>query len=103
MNCNEDIAKLTETFVANTYGRYPIALDRGKGTRVWDKSGKVYLDFFSGLAVNNLGHCHPKVVKAIRKQAGKLLHVSNLYHIEPQGLLARELVKRSFADKFFFL
>ena len=102
MKRNEDVVKLTQAFVAKTYGRYAIALVRGKGTRVWDKSGNAYLDFVSGLAVNNLGHCHPEVVKAIRKQAGQLIHVSNLYHIEPQGLLARELSKHSFADKFFF-
>ena len=99
---NSDIIKLTEKHVAQTYGRYPIALVRGKGTHVWDRSGKEYLDFVSGLAVDNLGHCHPKVVSAIRKQAGELLHVSNLYHIEPQAKLAAELTRLSFADKVFF-
>jgi acetylornithine aminotransferase/acetylornithine/N-succinyldiaminopimelate aminotransferase len=99
---NSDVIKLTEKHVAQTYGRYPIALVRGKGTHVWDRSGKQYLDFVSGLAVDNLGHCHPKVVSAIRKQAGELLHVSNLYHIEPQAKLAAELTRLSFADKVFF-
>ncbi len=99
---NSEIIKLTEKHVAQTYGRYPIALVRGKGTHVWDRSGKEYLDFVSGLAVDNLGHCHPKVVSAIRKQAGELLHVSNLYHIEPQSKLAAELTRISFADKVFF-
>jgi acetylornithine aminotransferase/acetylornithine/N-succinyldiaminopimelate aminotransferase len=102
MKSNSDIIKLTEKHVAQTYGRYPIALVRGKGTHVWDRSGKQYLDFVSGLAVDNLGHCHPKVVSAIRKQAGELLHVSNLYHIEPQAKLAAELTRLSFADKVFF-
>src|SRR5687768_11646571 len=74
--------------VATTYGRTPIALVRGEGMRVWDADGKMYYDFLAGLGVNNLGHCHPKVVEAIRQQAGTLLHVSNLYHIQPQIELA---------------
>ena len=102
MNKNQKIALLTEKHVAQTYGRYPIALIRGKGTKVWDKNNKQYLDFVSGLAVNNLGHCHPAVVSAIKKQADKLLHVSNLYHIEPQSQLAEQLTSLCFADKFFF-
>lgn len=102
MNENRKISRLTEKHVAQTYGRYPIALVRGKGTKVWDKDGKQYLDFVSGLAVDSLGHCHPAVVSAIKNQAEKLLHVSNLYHIEPQSLLAAELTSRCFADKIFF-
>ena len=102
MNSNQKIVKLTSQHVAQTYGRYPIALVRGKGTKVWDASGKKYIDFVTGLAVDNLGHCPPAVVNAIRKQAGKLLHVSNLYHIEPQSQLAADLTRLSFADKFFF-
>ena len=99
---NDEIIKLTTKYVAQTYGRFPIVLTKGKGTQVWDRSGNKYKDFVAGLAVDNLGHCHPEIVKAIREQAGKLLHVSNLYHIEPQSLLAEELCKHSFADKFFF-
>ncbi|MDP6476828.1 MAG: aspartate aminotransferase family protein [Nitrospinaceae bacterium] len=102
MKSNQEIVKLTDCHVAKTYGRYPIALVRGKGTAVWDASGKKYIDFVTGLAVDNLGHCPPVVVNAIRQQAGKLLHVSNLYHIEPQSQLAAELTRLSFADKFFF-
>lgn len=102
MKTNEAVVKLTQKHVANTYGRCPIALVRGKACKVWDRSGKVYLDFVGGLAVDNLGHCHPAVVKAIRKQAGQLLHVSNLYHIEPQSMLAAELTQISFAKKVFF-
>ncbi|MFQ5671749.1 MAG: aspartate aminotransferase family protein [Nitrospinales bacterium] len=102
MKTNEDIIRLTQTHVAATYGRYPIALVRGKGSKVWDASGKAYIDFVSGLATDNLGHCHPAVVKAIRAQAGRLLHVSNLYHIEPQSELAAELTGHCFADKVFF-
>ncbi len=102
MKKNSDICKLTEQYVASTYGRFPIALARGKGTQVWDASGKQYTDFVAGIAVDNLGHCHPAVVSAIRKQAGVLLHVSNLFHIESQSLLAKELTSHSFADKVFF-
>ena len=93
---------LSEKYVANTYTRYPVLLVRGKGTRVWDLEGQEYLDFVSGLAVCNLGHCHPKVVKAIQEQAEKLIHVSNFYYIEPQIHLASLLCKYSFADKVFF-
>jgi acetylornithine aminotransferase/acetylornithine/N-succinyldiaminopimelate aminotransferase len=102
MKSNQELIKLTNKYVAKNYGRYPIGLVRGKGTAVWDASGKKYIDFVAGLAVDNLGHCPPTVVKAIRKQAGKLLHVSNLYHIEPQSQLASELTRLTFADKFFF-
>ncbi len=102
MKSNQEIIKLTDRHIAQTYGRYPIGLVRGKGTTVWDASGKKYIDFVAGLAVDNLGHCPPTVVNAIRKQAGKLLHVSNLYHIEPQSQLAAELTRLTFAEKFFF-
>ncbi|HEY2989937.1 MAG TPA: acetylornithine transaminase [Candidatus Binatia bacterium] len=99
---NKQIVKLTERYVANTYARFPIALVRGKGARVWDADGKEYLDFVAGIAVNGLGHNHPAVARAIRQQAAKLLHVSNLYHIAPQSELARELCRRSFAERVFF-
>ncbi len=88
--------------VMQTYGRQPIVLVKGEGCRVWDADGKEYLDFVAGIGVCNLGHCHPQVVQAIRDQAGKLLHVSNLYHIAPQIELAQLLVKHSFADRVFF-
>jgi acetylornithine/succinyldiaminopimelate/putrescine aminotransferase len=65
-------------------------------------TGKEYLDFLAGIAVNSLGHCHPAVVRAIQQQSRKLLHVSNLYHILPQSELARELCRHSFADRVFF-
>jgi predicted acetylornithine/succinylornithine family transaminase len=93
---------LSEQYVAHTYARYPVLLVRGKGTRVWDQEGEEYLDFVSGLAVCNLGHCHPRVVKTIQEQAEKLIHVSNFYYIEPQIQLASLLCKHSFADKVFF-
>ncbi len=99
---NSEIITLTQTHVANTYARFPIAIVRGAGTRVWDANGKEYLDFVSGLAVCNPGHCHPKVVEAIKNQAERLLHVSNLYHIGPQAELAALLCANSFADRAFF-
>jgi acetylornithine/N-succinyldiaminopimelate aminotransferase len=99
---SQTLMMLSEKYIANTYTRYPIVLVRGKGTRVWDVEGKEYLDFVAGLAVCNLGHCHPKVVKALRDQAATLIHVSNFYYIEPQIQLASLLCKHSFADKVFF-
>jgi len=99
---NRDIAALTDQYVARTYARSPITLVKGKGIKVWDADGKEYLDFLAGIAVNNLGHCHPAVVRAIRQQSQVLLHVSNLYHIGPQSELARELCRHSFADRVFF-
>ena len=99
---SQTLMMLSEQYIAHTYNRYPLLLVRGKGTRVWDLDGKEYLDFFAGLAVCNLGHCHPKVVKAIQDQAEKLIHVSNLYYIEPQIQLASLLCKHSFAGKVFF-
>ena len=99
---NREIAALTDQYVARTYARSPIALVKGKGTKVWDADGKEYLDFLAGIAVNSLGHCHPAVVRAIRQQSQVLLHVSNLYHIAPQSELARELCRHSFADRVFF-
>jgi acetylornithine aminotransferase len=99
---NKEVVALTDCYVMQTYARYPIALVRGEGCRLWDADGKVYLDFVAGLAVCNLGHCHPRVVEAIRAQAGRLLHVSNLYHIPSQSLLARKIVELSFGDRVFF-
>jgi len=89
-------------YLMPTYSRFPIVLRKGRGVKVWDTNGKEYLDFVGGIAVNVLGHCHPKVVVAIQKQAQRLIHVSNLYHIEPQVKLAKLLVTHSFADKVFF-
>jgi acetylornithine/N-succinyldiaminopimelate aminotransferase len=99
---SQTLMMLSEKYIANTYSRFPIVLVRGKGTRVWDIDGKEYLDFVAGLAVCNLGHCHPRVVKAIQDQAAKLIHISNFYYIEPQIQLASLLCKHSFADKVFF-
>ena len=76
-----------------TYGRYPIVPVRGEGCRVWDADGKMYLDFLAGVAVNNLGHCHPKVVKAIQEQAATLIHCSNYYHIPQPDRTGRTVVQ----------
>ncbi|HEY5594797.1 MAG TPA: aspartate aminotransferase family protein [Nitrospiria bacterium] len=89
-------------YIMNTYTRQPLVIHKGRGTRVYDPNGKEYLDFVSGVAVNNLGHCHPSVTVAFQKQAQRLVHVSNLYYTEPQVKLARLLVEHSFADKVFF-
>lgn len=86
----------------DTYYRFPVVLRKGRGAKVWSADGKEYLDFVGGVATNVLGHCHPKVVVALQKQAQRLLHVSNYYHIEPQARLARALAENSFADKAFF-
>jgi acetylornithine aminotransferase/acetylornithine/N-succinyldiaminopimelate aminotransferase len=102
MNSKEIIA-LNHKYVIDTYGtQRHLAFVRGQGSRVWDADGNVYLDFLSGIAVNGLGHCHPRVVEAIKNQAETLLHVSNLYYIEPQVVLAQRLVQNSFAAKCFF-
>lgn len=87
----EQIAELERKYLLTTYNRYPVVLERGKGVFLYDIEGKRYLDFVSGLGVNALGHAHPRIVKAIREQAAKLLHVSNLYYHEYQGPLAEKL------------
>jgi acetylornithine/N-succinyldiaminopimelate aminotransferase len=92
----------SELYLMHTYNRFPLVLKKGRGLKVWDWDGKEYLDFVGGIATNCLGHCHPKVVVAIQKQAQRLIHVSNFYHIEPQLRLAKMLVAHSFADKVFF-
>lgn len=98
----EELMERAGRCLADTYARFPVVLDRGEGCRVWDVEGKEYLDFVAGIAVCALGHCHPAVVRAVQNQAAKLLHVSNLYHIEPQIRLAELLCEHSFADRVFF-
>jgi len=91
----------SRTHEFGVYARQPVVFARGRGCELWDTDGKRYLDFFAGLAVNNLGHCHPAVVEAIRRQAGTLMHVSNLYHTEPTARLAELLCRHSFAERAF--
>ncbi|HOB91605.1 MAG: acetylornithine transaminase [Bacillota bacterium] len=97
-----EIVAMTDKYVMNTYSRIPIAPLKGVGARLTDAAGNEYLDFVAGIAVNSTGHCHPKVVEAICRQASELLHVSNLYHIRAQAELARVLVENSGLDKVFF-
>ncbi len=98
----EEVKKLDKKYVIHTYKRIPLVLVKGKGTKVWDSEGKEYLDFVAGIAVNGLGHCHPKVVKAIQEQVAQLIHISNLYYIEPQVKLAKLVADNSFGNKSFF-
>src|SRR5579863_9849764 len=93
MNTFEQIAERERQFLLQTYNRYPVVLTRGKGVFLWDIEEKKYLDFVSGLGVNALGHAHPRIVKAIREQAAKIVHVSNLYYHEYQGPLAEKLCR----------
>ncbi|QNP49603.1 aspartate aminotransferase family protein [Diaphorobacter aerolatus] len=88
--------------VMNTYGRVPIALERGQGVRVWDVNGKEYLDGLAGIAVNTLGHNHPKFVPALQDQVAKLIHTSNYYHVPGQEVLAKLLTERAKMDNVFF-
>ena len=88
--------------VMNTYGRVPIALSHGQGCRVWDVNGKSYLDGLGGIAVNTLGHNHPRLVPALQDQIGKIIHSSNYYHVPGQEALARKLVELSGMTNVFF-
>src|SRR5215469_15578413 len=98
----QEIIQREREHLLQTYNRYPVAFERGKGVFLFDVEGKKYLDFLSGLGVNALGHSHPRIVKTIREQAAKLLHISNLYYHEYQGLLAEKLAKLSGLDRVFF-
>ena len=88
--------------VMATYGRFPLALERGQGSKVWDTNGKEYLDFVAGIATCTLGHAHPVMIETATQQMQKLHHVSNLYYIPEQGELAKWLVEHSCADRVFF-
>jgi len=97
-----DIIKQADSVIASTYSRFPLVLTRGQGCIVYDVDGRQYIDFLAGIAVCNLGHAHPRIVEALRKQAAALFHVSNLYYTIPQVELAAKLVEKSFADRVFF-
>jgi predicted acetylornithine/succinylornithine family transaminase len=99
---NREIVETTDRTQVQVYARYPVAFVRGEGARLWDADGRSYLDFFSGLAVNNLGHAHPRVLAAIRAQSEKLLHASNVYYNEPAARLGQLLTEHSFAERVFF-
>ena len=96
------IELLEQQHLVQTYARYNLTIQRGKGCWVWDTKGKKYLDFLSGLAVNALGYSHPRIVKAIREQAGKLIHTSNLFYHEHQAPLAAALKRLTGMDRVFF-
>lgn len=96
------VMELEKKYLIQNYARIPVVLDRGKGCWVWDENGRKYLDFVSGLGVNVLGHSHPKIIKAIREQSAKLIHTSNLYYHQYQGLLAEKLSKLTGMDRAFF-
>src|SRR5579862_6434546 len=102
MSIYEEIVAREQKYLLNTYARYPVAMARGKGVYLWDVDGKRYLDLLSGLGVNALGHAHPRIVKTLRDQAAKVIHLSNLYYNEYQGLLAEKLCQKSGLDRAFF-
>src|SRR5712664_389366 len=102
MTYTDEIIERERRFLLPTYNRYPIALERGKGVFLFDSEGNRYLDFVAGLGVNALGHAHPRVVKAIREQAARVIHISNLYYNEYQGQLAERLCQLSGLDRAFF-
>lgn len=98
----EELKQAAARYLMQTYTRQPLAIARGRGTKVYDFEGREYLDFVGGIAVNILGHGHPDLVQAIQRQAAQLIHTSNLYYTDPQVKLAQVLVDHSFADKVFF-
>ncbi len=97
-----DLQALEADHVIASYARYPVELVRGEGLRLWDAEGNEYLDFLSGISVVNVGHCHPAVVAAVREQAGRLMHVTNLFYNEPAMRLAGRLARSSLGGKVFF-
>jgi acetylornithine/N-succinyldiaminopimelate aminotransferase len=96
------LQELEREAVMGTYARNPVEFVRGEGTRLWDDEGNEYLDFLSGISVTQLGHCHPAVVDAVRDQAGRLMHVGNLFYTEPAMRLAARLSEASLGGKVFF-
>jgi predicted acetylornithine/succinylornithine family transaminase len=93
---------LEERYLMRTYRRAPVDFVRGEGALLWDADGKEYLDFLTGISVCSLGHCHPAVVAAVREQAGRLMHVSNLFYTEPMAKLAQRLSESSLGGRVFF-
>jgi acetylornithine/N-succinyldiaminopimelate aminotransferase len=98
----QQVIQLYDDFVMNNYARKNLVFVKAQGSRVWTADKKVYLDFFPGWAVSGIGHCHKRVVSALQKQAGQLLHVSNNYYSEMQGRLAERIALNSFGGKVFF-
>jgi acetylornithine/N-succinyldiaminopimelate aminotransferase len=102
VSLRDEVMGLEREYLLQNYARYPLVLARGKGPYVYDTDGKRYLDFITGIGVNALGHAHPRIVKAIRDQAGKLVHSSNLYFHEFQGRLAEKIAQTSGLQRTFF-
>jgi acetylornithine/N-succinyldiaminopimelate aminotransferase len=98
----QEIFDTYKQYIMPTYTKVPLILVKGKGSRIWDIHAKEYLDFFPGWGVGTLGHCHPKVMQAVRDQVAKLIFIPNNYHHIPQAKLAREIIQRSFPGKVFF-
>ena len=98
----QETIDLFKKYVIANYGRLPRVMVKGEGCTMWDADGNKVLDMFPGWAVSGIGHCHPKVVEAIRKQVGELIHVDNTFYSEPQGRLAQLLSERGFGGKCFF-
>jgi acetylornithine/N-succinyldiaminopimelate aminotransferase len=96
-----DLQQLEREAVMATYARNPVEFVRGRGTRLWDDEGNEYLDFLTGISVAQLGHCHPRVVEAVREQAGTLMHVGNLFYTEPGMRLAKRLADTSLGGRVF--
>ena len=99
MKTFEQMVELEKRYLLGTYNRYPIALTRGKGVFLYDLEDRRYLDFVSGLGVNALGHGHPRIVKTIREQAGKLIHISNLYYTSIRGSWRRSYARWRVRDR----
>ena len=97
-----ELEQLERTSVMGSYARFPVEFVRGEGARLWDADGNEYLDFLCGIGVTSLGHCHPRVVEAVREQVGLLMHVSNLFYTEPAMRLAERLSASSLGGKVFF-
>jgi acetylornithine/N-succinyldiaminopimelate aminotransferase len=97
-----ELQALERSSVVGSYARQPVEFVRGEGARLWDVEGNEYLDFLCGISVTNLGHCHPRVVAAVRQQVGELIHVSNLFYTEPAMRLAERLSSSSLGGKVFF-
>jgi acetylornithine/N-succinyldiaminopimelate aminotransferase len=97
-----DLQALDDRYLMRTYRRAPVEFVRGEGTLLWDSEGKEYLDFMTGISVCSVGHCHPAVVEAVGEQAGRLMHVSNLFYTEPMARLAERLAESSLGGRVFF-
>jgi acetylornithine/N-succinyldiaminopimelate aminotransferase len=97
-----ELQELERAHVIPSYARLPVEFVRGEGARLWDADGVEYLDFLCGISVTSLGHCHPRVVAAVREQVGRLMHTSNLYYTEPAMRLAERLSESSLGGKVFF-